>query len=507
MPEAVQYFHFVRPWVLFLVPAIVLLWALVRRSRSRGPHQPDLVASHLARAMLVGGADQRNIYPIDGVLAALVLIILAAAGPTWNRVHNPLLADSAPLVVAMKITESMLARDLAPSRLDRARFKVLDLIEARAGARTALIAYAGSAHRVSPLTEDPNILRPLLEGLTPQVMPQDGADAAAALSLAQDVLATSDTAGAVLFVADEFNPVDVAAFNAESDPARPPVIFLVIAPDTVSLPQLDRIANASVVHITPNDKDLNQIARQLISVYQADLVGDTRLEWEERGALLTWPAAFLVLLWFRRGWTMRWVLLLAFMFAFNHPNQAAAEGWRDWFLTPDQQGMIAYQNKEPALAGELFADPFWKGFAKMRAGQYGDAADIFARLDSAEAAFAQGMSHIRNREYRPAISAFEAALERRSDYPQAAHNLEIAVAILAYIESAREQSDTGEESGIGADDIVFDNEAARGTDTEAQQTDETPVVLSAEQWMSSIDTDMGDFLRTRFLYEHREGLE
>ena len=47
----------------------------------------------------------------------------------------------------------------------------VDLIEARAGARTALVAYSGTAHRVSPLTEDPNILRPLLQGLTPKVMP------------------------------------------------------------------------------------------------------------------------------------------------------------------------------------------------------------------------------------------------------------------------------------------------------------------------------------------------
>ena len=69
------------------------------------------------------------------------------------------------------------------------------------------------------------------------------------------------------------------------------------------------------------------------------------------------------------------------------------------------------------------------------------------------------------------------------------------------METTREQSDTGEEAGIGADDIVFDNEARAGAETqiEAPQKDAAP--MTADQWIQSIDTDMGDFLRSRFLLE------
>jgi len=223
MTEALQFFHFLRPFWLLAIPLVVLMWWLIRPRRAARPPLPDAIAPHLAKALQVGEDGRAVILPIDGVVLALILLALAVAGPTWSRAPNPLIADTAPLVVALKVTDSMMTADLAPTRLDRARFKVLDLIAARAGARTALIAYAGSAHNVSPLTEDPNILRPLLEGLSPEVMPKDGANAGAALALAQEVLLGAETAGAILFVLDDLDPSDIAALNAVTDPPRAPL--------------------------------------------------------------------------------------------------------------------------------------------------------------------------------------------------------------------------------------------------------------------------------------------
>ena len=80
--------------------------------------------------------------------------------------------------------------------------------------------------------------------------------------------------------------------------------------------------------------------------------------------------------------------------------------------------------------------------------------------------------------------------------------------ILEFVETAREESDTGEEAGIGADDVVFDNEAKRGSDTQSEFSepeDDLPTVQTTEQWMRSVDTNMGDFLRTRFLQENAAG--
>jgi len=503
--DALQYFHFLRPLWVLAVPVAVVLWYLIRpRTPTRTPGG-TAIAPHLERAMQVGDSRARRIYPIDGVILGAVLLALAAAGPAWTRIANPLVADTAPLVVALKVTESMETPDLAPTRLDRGRFKILDLIETRAGARTALIAYAGTAHRLSPLTEDPNILRPLLEGISSKVMPVTGDRSGDALTLATGILRDAQTAGAILFVLDDLNPADIEQFNVVTDPPRPPVVFLIAAPDSVQVSQLDRIDNATIVRLTADDADVKQIERRVRSAYQAALAADDRLAWDDRGWMLGWPVALLGLLWFRRGWTMRWGVIVIALLALQNPSQARAEGWVDWFLTPDQQGRLAFQNKDFARAGDLFEDPMWSGYAKYKAGQYEDAAAIFAGLDSADAAFAEGMSRIRFREYRPAIAAFEKALIRQPDFPAAARNLEIAKHILDYIETAREQSDTGEDSGIGADDVVFDNEAQRGADTQMQvQSDKGALPLTAEQWISSIDTDMQDFLRSRFILENQE---
>ena len=62
--------------------------------------------------------------------------------------------DTAPLVIAIDLSQTMDAIDIAPSRLERVKLKVRDLLALRAGARTAIVAYAGSAHIVLPLTDD-----------------------------------------------------------------------------------------------------------------------------------------------------------------------------------------------------------------------------------------------------------------------------------------------------------------------------------------------------------------
>lgn len=498
MIEALADFHFIRAyWLLLLIPVAVLWW-LIRPRPTAQSQLPAGIAPHLAAALQLGAEDKRRLYPIDVAMFAAALVTIAAAGPTWSRAPNPLVADTAPLVIALKVTKSMEGTDLAPSRLDRARFKVTDLINARAGARTALIAYAGTPHRVAPLTEDANILRPLLEGLTPAVMPEPGDAAADALTLAQSILEDSDTPGAVLFVLDDMDPAQLPGIEA----ATAPVFFLTMLPNGQRITQLDGLRNATVVPSSTDDRDIARLQRQIQTAYTAALDDDDWLDWQDRGWILAWPAALLSLLWFRRGWVIRWAFLGLFLAAPSGP--AIADGWRDWFLTPDQQGQIAMNQKRYADAAELFQDPYHQGYARLKAGQYPEAAANFVELTSPEAAFAEGMARIRNREYRPAIAAFETALERRQDWPEAQHNLEVSKAILDYVETTREQSDTGEEAGIGADDTVFDNEAARGKDTTVQAPTDGAQALSADQWIRTIDTDMQDFLRNRFLLENQE---
>ncbi len=496
LPASLAFFHFLRPaWLLLILPAL-LLWWLIRRRATVRPTTPAAIAPHLAAALTVGRSQRLKLLPIDGIALILVLLSMAAAGPTWSRIANPLVANTAPLAVVLNLSQSMQSTDIAPSRLERAKHKILDLLATRAGARTALIAYAGSAHRVVPLTEDPEVLKPFIEGLDPEVMPEAGRNASAALALAQATLAEESLPGAILFITDELEGADLPAIAEHSASDQAPLLFL-------SLGGLERVPDAIVVGVSADDSDLREIERRVAAAYQDALAGDDRLQWNDRGWLLAWPVAWLSLLWFRRGRTMQWCLLLGVMSAGVPVSPAHAAGLTDWFLTPDQQGRLAYEDKRFADAADHFQDPMWKGYALSLNGKYVEAAEVFARLSTPQAAFAEGVAYVKGREYRRGIEAFERALERDPANADAATNLELARMILDYLESAREQSDTGEGSE-GADDIRFDKES-EGGQQQALTAGTRLKLESAEQWMRGVDTQVTDYLRIRFALEAAGG--
>lgn len=194
---------------------------------------------------------------------------------------------------------------------------------------------------------------------------------------------------------------------------------------------------------------------------------------------------------------------------------AAILAWQAWrggdfdslWLTPDQQARRAYENLEFQDAYERFEDPAWKGVAAYDSGLYAESAAAFGRLPTAQGFFNRGNAFMKGREYGKAIIAYQQAVTEAPDWTEAADNLALATYTLEYIERVREQSDTGDESELGADDYVFDNTKERGVEIEITQQS-TIELESAEKWMRGVDTDTRDFLRTRFLLEaSREGME
>lgn len=493
-------FHFIRPWLLVLIPVALVLWWLIRKAATIGEKLPIGLAPHLAEALRVGAERRRRILPVDAVTLGAILVVLAAAGPAWNRVPNPLLAQTAPLAVVLEVSKSMNRRDIAPSRLERAKHKIEDILRIRAGARTALIAYAGTAHSVAPLSEDPDVLRPFLSGLSPDIMPTEGDNVTAALEIARMTLMAEDISGAILFVVDAIDRADVPALRAHIDQGGAPIVVLLVNADETGMEDLTNLNGLTRIALTPDGADVAAIERRLTSAYRNALSADERQRWDDRGWVLAWPAGLLVLLWFRRGWTMRWGLVVTAGLLVSPGTPAQAAGLMDWFLTPDQQGRRAFGDKNYAEAADLFQDPTWRGYALYKAGKYAEATEIFARIDTPKAAFSEGLAHLRSRGYRKAVAAFETALERDPNYTSAAHNLEIARTIVLYIERIREQSDTGEEGGIGADDTVYDNESGRGQETVVKELGDVQP-QSAQQWMRTVDTQTADFLRSRFAME------
>jgi Ca-activated chloride channel family protein len=175
------------------------------------------------------------------------------------------------------------------------------------------------------------------------------------------------------------------------------------------------------------------------------------------------------------------------------------------WLTPDQQARRAYESLEFREAWERFEDPAWKGAAAYDSGLYEESAAAFGRIATAEGFYNRGNAFMKAGSYGKAIIAYEQAVADAPDWVEARENLELATYTLEYIERVREQSDTGDESELSADDYVFDNTKERGLEVEI--TEQSTIEMeSAEKWMRGVDTETRDFLRTRFLLEAtREG--
>lgn len=509
-------FHFLRPWLLLLALPVAVTWWRLRQRRGAMGGNDGWLAPHLAEALTVSGSSAGRVQPIDVISLVLLMLVAAVAGPSWTRAPTPFAAQTAPLVVVMQVTSSMEQTDVAPERLARARQKTMDLLALRSGARTALVAFAGTAHVVVPMSEDPGVMQPYLEGLTTAVMPIEGQDIQAGFTKAQALLAREGAPGGVVFMVDELSTSAAAELteawgkagaDEEGTAASTTVAsmsFLFMLPEGTDLPQVPD--GASATRVTPDNGDVAEVERSLASAYRRAQLEDEAQPWEDRGAWLAWPALVLLLLWFRRGMAVRWAGQAALVFLLLQPGQAQAEGWRDWFLTPDQQGWRAFEQKDYAEAAEAFEDPYLRGVALYRSGQYETAAQEMARLDTAEAAFLQAMAHLKSRGYRDGVRAFERALEIDPEHKAAQQNLPVSKAIVAYVETTREQSDTGEDTGIGADDVVFDNESGRGGDTQIEvPQDDAPAHLSTEQWMRTVDTRTEDFLKQRFRLEAARG--
>ena len=324
-------FHFMRPLWLLAVPAVLMLWWMVRHRSTQSELRDGIIEPHLQAALTTGKTSRSRIKPIDGMAVGLLAAALAAAGPTWSKQPSPWFSETAPLVVAIEVTDSMRSNDLQPTRLDRARFKVLDLLEQRTGSRTALMAYAGSAHIVMPPSTDAAVLKLFLESLDPAIMPNAGTNAASVLPLADTVLADEAAIGTILFVTDGFAAQDIpalAGYASQADSAG--LVALVIGKDeggvalmpdgsavmdpaagrldtSIDTGLLRRAESEAGVRVVRADTDGGDVRRLVYEINSnLQLADDPNAQWLDQAWWFVLLATLLFLPAFWRGWTMQW---------------------------------------------------------------------------------------------------------------------------------------------------------------------------------------------------------
>lgn len=433
MSEALQQFHFLRPWWLLLLAAMpVALW-LSARGQAAQAQLKRLVDAELLPHLLRGRARPQRV-PSILLAAGWTLCALAMAGPSWSRAAQPLYADRAAQVVAISLSQRMLARDTSPSRLDRARYQAHALFAANYAGLNGLVAYAGQAFVVAPLTSDAHSLDDLLDALAPDTMPVDGNDAAAAIERGAALIEHAGSGGgSLVLITDSADArAQTAARQARMHGVRVSVLGIG-SPQGAPVPLADggflRDAQGNLVMARRDDTALSALAAagggRYVPGGEPGEIGALRGElhagasvaaknmaseqWQDRGPWLLLPLLPLLALAFRRGWLLSLPLLLLPALL---PGRAEATGWHDLWQRPDQQAWNALRQGHAAQAQKLARDPALRGAAAYRAGDFKAAVGDLHALPSADAQYNLGNALAKAGHYRQALAAYDRALAK-----------------------------------------------------------------------------------------------
>ena len=213
----VNNFHFIRPWWLLAFIALFLILFILKKIRYYQSPWQHFLPAHLANALLENsqnkGAQTTSSQPRFWLKPFIMgsCIILALAGPAWQKLPQPVYQLERGAVLVMDMSYSMYATDVKPNRLTRARYKAIDLLKKINEGDVGLIAYAGDAFIISPLTQDIKNIELLLPSLSPDIMPVYGANALAALTLADKTLKNSGhVSGDIYWFTDDIDKEEMS---------------------------------------------------------------------------------------------------------------------------------------------------------------------------------------------------------------------------------------------------------------------------------------------------------
>lgn len=468
-------FHWLRPeWLLALPLVGLLTWGLARRRLAPGSWQlvvdPALAPHVLSRTQIKGLTYRWWLTLLGGVLATVAL-----AGPSWNRVEQPVFRSEQSVVIALDLSRSMDAQDLVPSRLARARLKILDILESRTSGQTALVVYSSNAFTVTPLTTDADTVAALVNSLSTDIMPSRGSYPLAAIHKGRQLLEQAGVAfGEVLLVTDggsspgaerAAEQLQSAGYTLSvlgvgtSDGAPIPRAgggFVTDRSGNLAVPRLEqtalrRLAAAGGGRFAEMTADNSDIERLMSGEIGDGSESDNSLAtdlWQEEGpwlCLLLLPIAAMA---FRRG-----LVLMLLVFVLPAPQTAQAFSWNDLWQTKDQQARSLLEEGEADQAAELFENPQWRAVANYRKGDYTNSAAGFGNQEDIDSLYNLGNALAKLGQFESAIDAYEEVLEIDPTAEDAMYNRDLLKDMLEQNQDSQEGeqgNQDGSESGGGA---------------------------------------------------------
>lgn len=496
-------FHLIRPEILWLlVPVLPLVFLAIRQGIQAGDWKQAIDPELLEHLVKDSKQSQKKIQQVWWL--ALPILIVAASGPSFERAELPVFEKSDALVIVLDLSQSMWAEDVQPSRVKRARQKILDILQRRVEGVTGLVVFAGDAHVVTPLTDDNRTIENLLSALDPGIMPIQGSNPTQAILLAADLLVTSGlTNGSILVLTDGLPKINLSAIRsaigdvggdigilAVGTEAGAPVPiptggFLRDDANDIVIPGIDMRALSAVASdldarletLSVDDSDISRLLdTSLSSIAASDSLERKTDTWIDEGHWLAIMAALILLPLFRRGA----ITVLVAGILITLPEISYASAWTDLWSTPDQQGAKLLEKGDPSAAAKRFENPDWKGTAHYQAGDYRSAAAEFARSDTADAHYNRGNALARAGDLKGALKSYDASLALAPEREDTQKNKALVEALLE-----QEEQESEEQSGDQGEDSSDQSEDSENSEESNQNSEQS----DAEKQGSSSESD------------------
>ena len=503
--EILNSVHFLRPWwFLALLPIGWIIWRAWQVNRKQGAWHE--VIDPKFRTLLLG--EDASTEPslnekigYIGLAAAWFLAILALSGPWVKSIDVPAQKSQQGVVIVLDLSLSMLADDLAPNRLSRVKYKLTDLLKQHPEYATGMVAYAGSAHTISPISEDNQTLLNLLPSLSPVMMPNYGANPLLGFEQAAKLLKGSNiTQGHILWVTDdiESSEIDLIADWVASYSVSMTVMtvgtdaggvvqipsygLLKDSNDKLIMPrlpiqrfqQLSQKTNIKWVALVPGEDSVAELLPPELASTNAQMDSEVQKEVNhplDIGSyflfLLIPLAAFI----FRRGTLLSLMVVFILPSALLTPQPSYAEGKLPDFLaifqSQDQQGYQSWKAEKYQAAEAQFKNPQWRASALYRQGRYAEAAKLFNLDKSPQGHYNRGNALAMSGSLQGAHDAYEKALQLDPNFKEAQENLAVIKNLLA------QQPDSNNGSPNDQDNAQHDNQEDKtGNSTQNSESSE-----------------------------------
>ncbi len=518
MNAFLQHFHFLRPeWLFALIPlGLLLVLLIVLLGRQSGWQQ--VIPAHLYKHMVSKSSLKQTRPPYWLLALGWFIGVVALAGPTWERLPQPVFQLKRGHVVLIDMSLSMRATDVSPDRLTRAKYKAIDLVKSLGEGETGLVAYAGDAFVISPLTQDVSNITALLPALRPEIMPVAGSDPLLGFQTAAELLTNAGyQRGDIYWITDgiDMSQVDELRDYIAGQPFTVNVLgvgtkdgapirqldgeLLKDASGSIVIPRMrdEQLAtisdagNGAFITIKADDTDINQLTaltpnqREAESETPGAPQGDA---WQEAGPFLVLLLLPLAAYGFRRGLIVAFMCLSILplvptpvMAQQSSPPTPSSDyqpptWWQKPFMNADQEARQAYDQQAYTDAAAQFTDPAWQGAAHYRAGNYEAALDAYRQLDDVDALYNQGNALAKLGRLDDAIARYEQVLNQAPDHEAAAANK----ALLEKLKEQQKNQDNQGQNGNNQDQQQSgdageqSNDPQQGNNNNQAQNDDQP---------------------------------